>query len=280
MGSGKRRTTFHLPIYRMTQEKTVLSWDDSAQLQMDTYSLRAEEVIPNLLKLLGTVEDPEVKRGLDLLESWNRRMDPGEVGAAIFEIFFAKWQQAVSRQRFQGAAAAPIAGGLSGLAVQLLAEDPSGWFAGADRGEIALATLKDTLIDLTARLGPDMSSWSWGRIHTVVLAHCLSNLGDLGKLLDRGGQPVGGSGITVCNTGYDPTYMATMGANYRLVVEVGSNPAELRSVDATGQSGHPGSPNYADQLPEWLASRRHVIPLDRDRVHTEARTKLILKPPA
>ena len=265
-------------IRNVLEEKTVLSRDDSSQLQMDTYSLRAEEVIPNLLKLLGTVEDLEVRRALDLLQSWNRRMDPGEVGAAIFEIFFAKWQQAVSRQRFQGDAVAPIAGGLAGLSVQLLAEDPSGWFSRADRGEIASATLKDTLDDLRARLGPDVSSWSWGRIHTVVLAHCLSNLGDLGELLDRGGQPVGGSGTTVCNTGYDPTYMAAMGANYRLIVEVGSNPAELRSVDATGQSGHPGSPNYADQLPEWIASRRHVIPLDHDRVLTEARTRLVLTP--
>ena len=89
---------------------------------------------------------------------------------------------------------------------------------------------------------------------------------------------MGGAGTTVCNTGYDPTYMAAMGANYRLVVEVGSDPAVLWSVDAAGQSGHPGSPNYADQLPEWLASRRHVIDLDRKAVLTEARTKLVLKP--
>ena len=265
-------------IRNVLEEKTVLSRDDCSELQMDTYSLRAEEVIPHLLELLGSVEDSEVRGALDLLRSWNRRMDPGEVGAAIFEIFFAKWEQAVSRQRFQGNAIAPMAGALAGLSVQLLAEDRSGWFASADRGEVASTTLKDTLHDLSARLGPDMSSWSWGRIHTVILAHCLSNLGDLGKLLDRGGQPVGGAGTTVCNTGYDPTYMAAMGANYRLVVEVGSDPAVLWSVDAAGQSGHPGSPNYADQLPEWLASRRHVIDLDRKAVLTEARTKLVLKP--
>ncbi len=265
-------------IRNVLEEKTVLSRDACSELQMDTYSLRAEEVIPHLLELLESVEDSEVRGALDLLRSWNRRMDPGEVGAAIFEIFFAKWEQAISRQRFQGDAIAPMAGALAGLSVQLLAEDRSGWFAGADRGEVASTTLKDTLHDLSTRLGPDMSSWSWGRIHTVILAHCLSNLGDLGKLLDRGGQPVGGAGTTVCNTGYDPTYMAAMGANYRLVVEVGSDPAVLWSVDAAGQSGHPGSPNYADQLPEWLASRRHAIDLDRKAILTEARTKLVLKP--
>ena len=266
-------------IRDVLEEKTVLTRDDCAQLQMDTYSHRAEEVIPPLLELLGTAEDSEVREALEVLRTWNRRMDPSEPGAAIFEIFFANWEQAVSRQRFQGEAIAPMAGASAGLSVQLLAEDRSGWFSDADRDESAAATLKDTLRDLSARLGPDMSSWSWGRIHTVHLAHCLSNLGDLGKLLDRGGQPVGGAGTTVCNTGYDPTYMAAMGANYRLVVEVGSDPAVLWSVDATGQSGHPGSPNYADQLPEWLASRRHAIPLDSARVLTEAQTKLLLQPP-
>ena len=48
-------------IRNVLEEKTVLSRDDCSELQMDTYSLRAEEVIPHLLELLGSVEDSEVR---------------------------------------------------------------------------------------------------------------------------------------------------------------------------------------------------------------------------
>ena len=86
--------------------------------------------------------------------------------------------------------------------------------------------------------------------------------------LDRGGDPVGGSGITVCNTGFDPNYLAGMGANYRLNADLAA-PEGLWAVDAAGQSGHPGSPNYCDQLSSWLVADLHYLPLDRARVEAE-----------
>lgn len=264
-------------IRNILEKETTLTAEDCSRMQMDTYSLRAEECVPRLLKLLEETVDSEIQQALDVLRSWNCRMDPDEAGAAIFEIFFFKWQQAVSRQQFEGEAVGPMAGALSGLSSKLLADDPFAWFAAEDRRENAAASMKVALDDLRTRLGSDMSAWSWGRIHTVILPHTLSMRGDLGKLLDRGGQPVGGSGITVCNTGYDP-YMAAMGANYRLVVEVGSTAPEILSVDASGQSGHPGSPNYGDQLPEWLASRYHTIHLDWDIIREAARDRLFLEP--
>ena len=266
-----------LRIRRMIEEKSKLTPEDVARMQMDTYSIRAEEAVPQLLRLLGEVKDAELRVALDYLESWNRRMDPQEVGAAIFEVFFGKWERAVAAQRFERDLAEPIAGALAGLSAELLVRDPSGWFGAADRRRVALETLLETLQELREQLGSDMSGWTWGRIHTVLLAHGLSKLGDLGKLLDRGGQPVDGSGVTVCNTGFDPTYLASMGANYRLVAQLDEDSAVLWSVDASGQSGNPGSPHYGDQLPEWLASRRHAIVLGGS-AEDSAPTRLILQP--
>ena len=265
-------------IRQLIEAEPKLSREDFARMQMDTYSIRAEESIPGLLELLGDVDDADVQAALDLLRSWNYRMDPEQVGAAVFEVFFGKWTHAVASQRFQDDLVSPMAGAIAGLCAELLSQDQSGWFAAGERREVALAALKESLEELRNRLGSDMSGWTWGHIHTVALAHCLSNFGDLGKLLDQGGQPVGGSGITVCNTGYDPTYMAAMGANYRLVAEVDDGPAVLWSVDASGQSGNPGSRNYGDQLPEWLASRRHALPLDRAQAESDSASRLIFEP--
>ena len=122
-----------------------------------------------------------------------------------------------------------------------------------------------------------MSGWRWGAVHTVALRHHLSGRGEIFERLDRGGDAVGGSGITVCNTGFDPNYMAAIGANFRLNVDLSENPPALWAVDAAGQSGHPGSPNYCDQLGEWQLNRQHHLPLDRERVLQGAQTKLVLK---
>jgi penicillin amidase len=163
-----------------------------------------------------------------------------------------------------------------GLAVALLAGDPDGWFAPGRRDEAIVSAFRRMVEDLEARLGPDMAAWTWGRVHTIPLRHFLSGRGDLGVLLDRGGAPVHGSGVTVCNTGYDPNYWAVIGANYRLIADLAADPPGLYAVDAAGESGEPGSPHYGDQLPEWMAGRHHFIVMDRTRPEREAAAVLTL----
>jgi penicillin amidase len=210
--------------------------------------------------------DRRVADAVAHLEAWDCRMEPDSVGAAIFAVFFPRFCRAVVDARFDGEPAELLAGAAAGLAAGLLVADPAGWFA-AGRREVALAhAFQATLNELVERCGPDPASWTWGRLHKIHLRHVLSTRGELGDLLDRGGIPVRGDGVTVCNTGYDPNYLAPMGANYRLIVDLASSPPGLWAVDAQGQSGHPGSPHYGDQLVEWIGGRYHYLSLDRGEV--------------
>jgi penicillin amidase len=70
--------------------------------------------------------------------------------------------------------------------------------------------------------------------------------------------------------------MASMGANYRLIADLSTSPPGLWAIDASGESGDPGSPHYADQLPEWLANRHHLMSLDRATVERDAAARLTL----
>ena len=251
--------------------------EDFARMQSDVQSERAVEAVPSLLSLLAGSLDERVKDALEALASWDRRVDAGSAAGAVFEIFFPRWCSAVATQRFPEEAAPLLAGALSGLAVALLAEDEHGWFGSGGRAEAAEEALRATLDELEERMGPDPSQWSWGELHRVNLPHLLDGRGDLGKLLSRGGQPCGGSGVTVCNTGFDPNYLAGMGANFRLVVDLGETPPALWTVDAAGQSGHPGSPNYCDQITTWLEGGHHRVPMDRAEAEGEAAARLVLR---
>jgi penicillin amidase len=262
-------------VRNMIEAGTAHTREDLARMQLDTLSLRAVDGVPGLLELLKDADDPKTVEALVILGAWDRRMEPDSVGASIFELFFDAWVREVAGARFDGDAVALLASATSGLSTELLSVDRHGWFLNGDRAKAAGRAMTTTLDALSKRLGPDMSSWQWGRMHTVALDHKLSARGEIFSTLDRGGDPVGGSGITVCNTGFDPNYLAGMGANYRLNADL-ADPEGLWAVDAAGQSGHPGSPNYCDQLASWLVADLHYLPLDRARVESEARDSLRL----
>ena len=156
-----------------------------------------------------------------------------------------------------------MAGAIGGLAAALLNEDCVGWFEHRTRDAAVLEAFDATFEELSSRLGSDLSLWTWGNVHRIGLKHVLSGRGDLGKLLDRGGHPISGNGVTVCNTGYDPNWGAPTGANYRLIADFSVSPPGLKAVDAQGQSGHPGSAHYCDQLSQWMSGHYHYLPLDR-----------------
>ena len=284
-----------LRIRQMLEEKDQLSREDFARMQTDTLSMRAVEVLPSLVETLRQASDPKVQEddrflsetlrqasdprvleAAEFLSKWNSRMDVDEVGASIFELFFSEFTTAVAAERFDDDAVPLVAGAISGFAVRLLDNDEFGY--SPPRNETIVTCMVRAIDALTERLGPDMSGWHWGRIHKITLNHLLSDRGDLSDLLRRGGQPVGGNGITVSNTGFDPNYLASIGANWRHNADLADDPPGLWAVDATGQSGHPGSPHYGDQLTEWLAGRHHYLPLDSERARAQAAETLTLKP--
>ncbi|HEV8307419.1 MAG TPA: penicillin acylase family protein [Methylomirabilota bacterium] len=269
-------------IRQLIEARPRLAREDVVRMHQDALSLRAVDCVPRLLKALAAspevLQDPRLRQAAGHLEAWDCQMEVDRVGAAIFDVFFPRFCRAVVDERFDGATAELLAGAAAGLASELLAEDAVGWFTQRSREQVILGAFRDALAELEGRVGSDMATWTWGRLHQIRLQHVLAGRGELGQLLDRGGLPVKGNGTTVCNTGYDPNYLAPMGANYRLIADLATTPPGLWAVDAQGQSGHPGSPHYADQLAEWIAARYHYLSLDRAEVAPTIRHTLTLVP--
>ncbi len=263
-------------IRHMLEEQPIFRFDDFRRMHQDLLSRRAVAGVPPLLRCLMDATEPRIQRAAELLRQWDGRMEVGSVAASIFEIFFRHWSQRVAAERFPSDVAPLLAGVLGGLALELLAEDVTGWFGQADRVQQVVVALAEALQELETRLGPEMARWQWGNLHTITLRHPLTGRGELSQLLDRGGYALGGNGFTVCNTGYDVTragYEATAGANYRLIADLGAAAQGLWAVDAAGQSGNPGSAHYCDQLTEWLAGQYHFLPLERSEITEQDRGK-------
>ena len=91
-----------LRIRQMLEEKQQFSREDFARMQTDTLSMRAVEALPSLVETLKRSSDPRVLEAAEFLSAWNGRMDVDEVGASIFEFFFAEWSTTVAAERFTG----------------------------------------------------------------------------------------------------------------------------------------------------------------------------------
>ena len=273
-------------IRQMIESRETHSREDMASMHYDVLSLRALEAVPALVQILDG-GDARAKAAAAALRAWDRRMDSGSAAAAIFEAFQHQWDETVAAERFSadasalavGDPAAFVAGGIGSLSLRLLADDDVGWFASGEARDAAVrSAMAHTLDQLAERLGSDMSTWSWGRLHTLQLRHLLSGRGDLGQLLDRAGEPLSGNGLVVANTGSAPDFGSHSGANYRLIVDLAELPAQMWTLDAAGPSGQPGSPHYANQFGDWLSGRYHRISLERDDVRPTISTTLTLQP--
>lgn len=200
---------------------------------------------------------------LDELRTWNHTYDEDSRAACVFEAFFVEWSRAVLTHRLP-AAMFPVAfANAGGLTEGLLEGDPAGWFKSAEERQTALREAwKRALEWLRARMG-DPAEWRWGRIHTLTLQHPLGRTPVLAELLNRGPYPHAGTWNTLNNSLYEPdrAFESITGVSYRLLVDLAGATC---GVNASGQSGHPGSPHYVDQIPLWQVGEYHPLDLAED----------------
>lgn len=265
-------------IREIIESRAQLSTDDCAEMHQDSLSLRAVACVPKIVALLEGQTDESLQNARTILREWNCRCEPGEVGPALFNVFFENWCRAVTTEHFEGEAAELVAMTAGGISSRLLESDPHGWFQHHQREEVFLDTMRNTVSQLTDEYGPEMSRWTWGRRHRMPLNHVLGQIGDLGQLLNHGGGAVPGDMTTVGNTGYGPGGSATTGGGYRLIADMSQSPPTLLAQDAQSQSGQPASPHYDDQLDDWLNRHYHSLPLDPGLVEKNALATLVLKP--
>ncbi|MGW5420827.1 penicillin acylase family protein [Streptomyces sp. NPDC003943] len=147
------------------------------------------------------------------------------------------------------------------------------------RDQLLAQAMKDARWELTAKLGKDVSTWSWGRLHQLNLNN--QTLGTAGpgvvqQLLNRGPWNVGGGEAAVNATGwnaaggYDVTWVPSM----RMVVNVGDWD-KSRWINLSGASGHAFNSHYTDQTDKWV--KGELLDWVYGQAAVEAATKDTLK---
>ncbi|MGA5346075.1 penicillin acylase family protein [Streptomyces sp. BSE7F] len=174
---------------------------------------------------------------------------------------------------------------------RLMADEDSEWWSTPKRGTRPGAENRDELFkramidarwELTAKLGKDIDSWNWGRLHRLFLDN--QTLGSDGPgfvkyVLNRGPWKLGGGEATVNATGWNAAggYGVVWVPSMRMVVNL-DDLDKSRWINLTGASGHAYNAHYVDQTDKWAEGELLEWAYSEKAVEDATTDHLVLKP--
>ena len=151
-----------------------------------------------------------------------------------------------------------------------------------NRDELLRHAMRDARWELTSKLGKDIDTWSWGRLHRLMLRN--ETLGTNGpgivqRLLNRGPWDLGGGEGAVNATGWNAAggYGVTWVPSMRMVVDL-NNLDKSRWINLTGASGHAFHANYTDQTELWAKGELLNWAFTEKAVEKSTKDKMALTP--
>ena len=140
----------------------------------------------------------------------------------------------------------------------------------------------DARWELTAKLGKDIDTWSWGRLHRLFLKN--QTLGVEGPAivqyaLNRGPWKLSGGEATVNATGWNAAggYGVVWVPSMRMVVNL-DDFDKSKWINLTGASGHAYSAHYTDQTSKWVDGELLPWSFSSKAVDGSTSDTLVLKP--
>ncbi|MEN8655792.1 penicillin acylase family protein [Streptomyces sp. 21So2-11] len=150
------------------------------------------------------------------------------------------------------------------------------------RDELLDRAMKDARWELTAKLGKDVDTWSWGRLHQLMLKNQTLGIegpGVLRWMLNRGPWNLGGGEAAVNATGWNAAggYEVLWVPSMRMVVNL-KDLDKSRWINLTGASGHAYSAHYTDQTDKWAKGQLLDWAFTGEAVEKSTSDKLVLRP--
>ena len=290
-------------IIQMLTAHEKLSADDYAQIHKDVYCIPAESfqkltrafhekiVIHDALRARGV----SARDALNLLNAWDCNLTADSVAGALYEttLHFAmvrlyKPFLGELTETFIGVGFHPLLHPINGgyidraylIALRILQNEESEWLNGATSVDILAHALNDAMKFLETHVAFDMQKWQWGKLHRAGFHHPLGAVKPLDKIFNRGPFPYGGDTSTVWQGAFIPKFPiadeAVFTASWRQIMDL-SDWDNSRGVHPTGQSGHPASKHYDDQMPMWLNGQHHPLLWSREKILQHQEGILILE---
>ena len=215
-------------------------------MQMDDYSILAQDVLPTMLKYLDPSKmDKTQARAYDFIKKWDTYYAANSIGASIFDNWWYNFYNQVWQHSFEVKGVYLKYPSYDRTEKLLLKEPDSKWFDNPNTSakekcaDVVASSFYDAVNQLAKDNGQPGEKWQWGLVKQTFINH-LANLTGFGT----GDFPAGGRGgvINALRWGTGPSW--------RMVVQMGPQ-VKGYGVFPGGESGNPGSFYYEDMFNTW-----------------------------
>lgn len=255
-------------INRMLTEMENITVDSMRVMQIDSYSLFAENLLPSVLKYIDRSKLNATQiEAYRLLRTWNKKFDAGETAASIFDLVSKRLFSNIWDDEFI-VKDVPMRQPSRDRTIQLITKTPHArWFDNVNTSkketiqDLMTEAFKYTCDSLEKKYGPIGKNWQWGNIKGTHVPHLAKIPGFGSKVLHIGGSKSTINALSESN-----------GPSWRMIVELGKSP-KAQGVYPGGQSGNPGSPYYDNMIKTW--AKGHLYDLNYMHSPTDQSAKII-----
>lgn len=270
-------------IRQLLFEKDTLEAADLARIQVDVTDLSAAHFLSFLLAVRPASDLSATAQ--EILRRWDGRVAAAQAAPTIYW----SWRLHMLERTFKDKLGDDLYGQFLGAGAdralyEMVRTPAHGWFVELanpihrGRDDLAARALEDAVAELSEKLGPDPTTWLWGKVHTVTFDHPLGAVPPLERVFNLGPYAADGGPYTVLQARFDPRkpYAETLHPSMRMVADLADLDA-TRVVYPTGQSGQPFAPHWGDLTRKYLAGELVPLRFSKDKLGVLEGT-LIFKP--
>jgi len=274
-------------LQKLFKSKEIFDKKDMVEFILDDYFTSADFYLPDLLAVLKKNEANLLeieKKGLRILEKWDKRGKIEEAAPAIYAEFLLQLGRKIFLDEFEEKRYKSIANTsrIHHFMRNVYKNLKSPWWDNVNtkskesKEDILLDAYKTSIAVLMGKISPKIETWKWGITHTLLLKHPLGNLNILAPFFNSGPRAVDGGSETVNNMLYkysDTTHEVKAGPSMRTIVDY-SDLENIYLINPLGQSAHRLSPHFQDQAEIFVKGEFRNVNL----LNMAVGKKLILTP--
>ena len=233
----------------LLEEKEKLSIEDMKKMQLNTFSLKAAELLPTLIPVMRNFE--KYKESLDKLENWDYHYDVDSEAATIFDIWYSNYRRTIFDEIGVHRDTLDVMYPESWKIIELSTKYPDHNIF--DRLATPEIEKRDDIIKTSFFQTMDriktIDDLRWGYYRPLKIQHITYMPALSYAPLHVGGH---GDALNAVRTSFGPSW--------RMVVELGDE-IEAYGVFPGGQSGNPASRYFDDSIDDWAEGRYHALHL-------------------
>jgi len=285
--NGEIYAGYYSPGYRNARVKQLLNKQDKwnikemEKIQLDNYSARD-------IKLAGLLLDEMKSENLSsknavyagaikALQNWDGNSDVNSTGVTIYtKMLYYVSKAAMADELGEKTFNEAVGSNLLRSSFERLFTNPDCiWWDNINtpqketRKDAFAKGIDEAITTLQQQFGDDVSTWRWGKVHTLTHVHPLGRKKPFDKIFNVGPFEKGGTNEVVDKESFrynaSGVYPVATGAALRFLIDL-ADPTTKLTIIPTGESGNVMSPHYADQAEMFVKGEYRTLISDAAKI--------------